>query len=82
MAASSMDPHDLSNDIGGVVYPLISIEQICSILAGLPNSKKYSLLYQHARPPNILLSTFSHGCYRQFNVIAGLTSIHACMDAI
>ena len=67
MAASSIDPHDLSNDIGGVVHLLISIEQICSILANLPNSKKYSLVYQHVLPPNVLQSMYSHGCYRKFN---------------
>ena len=51
-ATCSMD--EFSNDIGSIVQPSKSVDQISSALDDLPNSKKYSLVYQHVPLPNIL----------------------------
>ena len=55
------------NDIGNLLNSTKSIMEICSTLDNLPNARKYSMLFQHASPPDTLSRTFSHGCYRKFN---------------
>ena len=56
------------NDIGNLLHPTKSFNDICSTLDDLSNARKYSLLFQHVSPPDTLPRTFLHGCYRKFNI--------------
>lgn len=57
----------VSRDIGDLISPAKTAAEISHDLKGLSSSDKYSLLYNHANPPNALPSTYSHGCNRKFN---------------
>ena len=36
-------------------------------MSKLSNSQRYSLLYNHMSPPNVLPTSYSYGCNRKFN---------------
>ena len=50
------------------ILPTKSVHEISRDLKTLSDSDKYSLLYNHISPPNILPSTYSHGCNRKFKI--------------
>ena len=56
------------NDIGTLLDPTKSIESICLIISNLSIDEKYSLLYRHVTPPNVLPCTHSYGGNRKFSV--------------
>ena len=56
------------NDIGALLVPTKSIEEICQVVGKLSNDQKYSILYHHVSPPNIYPSTYSHGTNRKFGI--------------
>ena len=56
------------NDIGTIFEPSKSVDDICRIVSGLSNDKKYSLLYHHRSPPNHLPCTYSYSSNRKFNL--------------
>ena len=49
------------NDIGALLVPTKSIEEICQVVGKVSNDQKYSILHHHVSPPNIYPSTYSHG---------------------
>ena len=55
-------------DIGGLLTPEKSINEICRAVGNLSTAEKDSLLYHHAQPPKVLPSTYSHGCNQKFNI--------------
>ncbi len=60
--------HDVPppNDIGLLLDPTKSIEEICGVVGQLSNDQKYSTLYHHVSPPNVYPSTSFHGINRKF----------------
>ena len=58
---------EMSIDIGNIIKPSKSNDEICLSIRSLSISEKYSLLFQHVKPPTVLPATFSHGCNRKFN---------------
>ena len=54
-------------DIGNIIMPSKSNDEICPSMRSLSNSEKYTLLFQHVKPASVLTATFSHGCNRKFN---------------
>ena len=70
VAASSVTNTTKSgcNDIGTLLLPSKSIDEITSIMRNLSNSEKYSLLFNHIEPPHVLPCTYAFGCSRKFNV--------------
>ena len=57
----------MSIDIGNIIKPSKSDDEICLSMRSLSNSEKYSLLFQHVKPPTVLTVTFSYGCNRKFS---------------
>lgn len=58
---------EMSIDIGNIITLSKSNDEICLSMRSLSNSEKYSLLFQHVKPPAVLPATFSHGSNRKFN---------------
>ena len=58
---SSLPISQPCNDIGNVIHLVITDA------SSLSNAEKYSLLFDHVKPPLTLPTTFSHGCNRRFN---------------
>ena len=56
------------HDIGTLAKPSASVEEISQKICSLSNGKKYTLLFQHAKPPTSFPATFTHGCRRRFSV--------------
>lgn len=56
------------NDIGRILDPTRSIETICTTITSLSQDEKYSLLYHHIEPPDVLPSKLFRGVNRKFNV--------------
>ena len=56
----------ISIDIGNIIKPSKSNDEMCLSVRRLGNSEKYFLLLQHVKPPTVLPATFSHGCNRKF----------------
>ena len=56
------------NDIGTILDPTKSIETICLAVTNLSRDEKYSLLYHHVEPPNVLPCTLFQGTKCKFNV--------------
>jgi len=54
------------NDIGALLVPTKSIEEICQVVGKMSNGEKYSFLYHHVSPPTIFPSIYSHGKNRKF----------------
>ncbi len=55
-------------DIGNILVPSKSIDELCTSIDGLSTGEKFSLMYHHVQPPNVLPSRFSHGFNRRFQV--------------
>ena len=55
-------------DIGGLLTPEKSINEICRAVDNLSTAEKYSLLYHHVQPPKVLPSTYAQGCNKKFNI--------------
>jgi len=53
-----------------IITPSKSIDDIYQAMKGLDTAEKYSLLFNHVRPPTTdhLPSTHSHGCDTKFRV--------------
>ena len=49
-------------DIGSLITPEKSINEVCRSVGKLSNAEKHSYLYHHVEPPNALPSTYAHGC--------------------
>ena len=56
------------NDIGRFLDPTRSIEAICTAITSLSQDEKYSLLYHHIEPPDVLPSKLLRSVKRKFNV--------------
>jgi len=56
------------NDIGALILPSKSTNEIISTMHKLTNSQKYSLLFNHVKPPRILPSTYAFGCNQKFKI--------------
>ena len=65
------------NDIGTILDPTKSIETICLAVTNLSRDEKYSLLYHHIEPPNVLPCTLFRGTKRNF-MLPGLKDIPGC----
>lgn len=55
------------NDIGDILNPSKSVDSLSSSISSLTDDKKYSLLFNHVAPPNILPTTYIRGSHRKFN---------------
>ena len=55
------------NDLGALLLPSKTIAEITTTMSKLSNSQRYSLLYNHMSPPNVLPTSYSYGCNRKFN---------------
>ena len=66
-SASSKTASDC-NDIGALLLPSKSVDEITSTMHNLSNSEKYSLLFNHIEPPRVLPGTYAFGCSRKFNI--------------
>ena len=63
------EPPRIVYDIGNIITSSTnSVNEICAKLRNLTSEQKYAFLFNHISPPHVLPSTFSHGCYRKFNV--------------
>ena len=58
---------EMSIDIGNIIIPLKSNDEICLSMKNFSDSEKYSLLFHHVEPPTVLPVTFSHKYYRKLN---------------
>ena len=65
---SAPDPFPTVYDIGIIIPAGKPVSQISSTLSSLSNYEKYSYIFNHAKPPDIVPSRFFHGCNRRFNV--------------
>ncbi len=54
-------------DIGSLFDPSKSMDDIITSIEKLSNDTKYSLLYNHVKPPSVCPSTLSDGVNRKFN---------------
>ena len=45
-----------------------SINDLFNALDGLSNTEKYAYIFKHISPPRVLPKTYSHGCYRKFDI--------------
>ena len=55
-------------DIGNLLTPSMSINEICVRIGNLSNAERFSLLFHHVDPPTTFPTNFSHGSHRRFNV--------------
>ncbi len=71
MSSSSDEPHSRLetpfNDIGTLLEPTKSIDDICHAVSNLSRDEKYFLLYKHIPPPTAFLSTFLYGNNHTFS---------------
>ena len=51
---SSCSVDGACHDIGNILAPSKSTDEICTSINGLTNGEKFSLLYHHVQPPNAL----------------------------
>ena len=56
------------NDLGALLLPSKTIAEITTTMSKLSNSQRYSLLYNHMSPPNVLPISYSYGCNLKFNM--------------
>ena len=66
--SSSVDGIGAFPDIGNILAPSKSTDELWTSLNALSNGEKFSLLYNHVQPPNALPSTFSYGANRRFQI--------------
>ena len=59
---------EVCNDIGALLASSKSMDEICTSISNLSNGEKFSYLYRHVQPPNILPRTYFHGANRQFSI--------------
>ena len=57
------------NDIGTILDPALSAENICLKIINLSNDEKYTLLFDHVTPPSSLPYSNIRGCNRKFNTV-------------
>lgn len=69
---------ELCHDIGSILTPEKSVDEICQVIGGLSNIEKYSLLFQHVQPPSTRPSIYAQKCNRRFC----LRNIHGCDTAV
>ena len=55
------------NDLGALLLPSKTITEITTTMSELSNSQRYSLLYNHMSPPNVLPTSYLYDCNRKFN---------------
>ena len=55
---------EIPSDIGSIITPSKSIDDVYQSMKTMDNAEKYSLLFNHVRPPDNLPTTYSHGCNR------------------
>uniref|UniRef100_A0A1X7UA98 TTF-type domain-containing protein n=2 Tax=Amphimedon queenslandica TaxID=400682 RepID=A0A1X7UA98_AMPQE len=68
-APSALPESPQFSDIGNILDPSKSVNDLCQDVATLSNDNKYSLLFNHVSPPSVFPSTYSKGCNRRFNPV-------------